>query len=141
MNRRATFPAASALPCAPTRLTDRPVEAGPTYSFRTVDCDECEGAGCFHSAVHVATEYLDADLSEFPCEACEGSGEVDAACADCLVVRPLDDEGFCQPCAEASILSADEWNARYAQVADGEAAIARIAEVYRTHRVVVRGRG
>ena len=115
MNRRATFPAAaSAFPCAPTRLTDRPVGAGPTPR-----CPDC-GSG---------------DLSyRFTDE--------DTGCS-----YPVDPgEHYCRPCdaiwLDEDVAVAPVLKSREQIIADGEAAIARIAEVYReTHRVVVRGRG
>lgn len=33
------------------------------------------------------------------CEECEGRGEVDASCADCLCIAPLNLDGFCEDCA------------------------------------------
>ncbi len=83
------------------------------YRFRTVDCDECGGHGRIYGFAHAVGEAFDGDYHEQSCDECNHTGETDAACADCRTVRPLDDEGFCEPCADASILSVDDWNAKH----------------------------
>ena len=123
MNRRATFPAVqSGTHPAPSGNTEcRLGAASDTTEWRA--CDDCSGFGHFRDAIRVAGEWLDGDFGETRCENCDGLGGWEA----------------CTWCGKPEAQGCGCY--RVQQVADGEAAIARIAEVYRTHRVAVRGRG
>jgi RecJ-like exonuclease len=67
-------------------------------SYQTTRCPECCGEGTILEPRSVAGEYLDADYIEVECSSCEGTGEIDSACAECSRVAPLDGEGFCASC-------------------------------------------
>ncbi len=63
----------------------------PTFRYRDEPCSECD----------------------FGCKECEGAGEVPASCADCGDVRPLDDDGLCAFCVDASELPIAAFNAKW----------------------------
>lgn len=76
---------------APNRLTP------PAFSYRTVDCEECNGDGYVLETASVRGEAFDADWIEVPCEECN-RGQVDACCADCSRMVPLNVDGVCRDC-------------------------------------------
>lgn len=62
-----------------------------TFRARTSDCPDChegkyESRGRYGYIEHI-------------CETCDGLGEVDCACAECNVIRPLNDDGLCRDCS------------------------------------------
>lgn len=105
MNKHSTPIGAAAQdqPSCPTEAAGAPNRLN--YSFRTTDCDTCGG----HRFV---TDIGDDGFVARHCGECE-RGQVDATCADCLVVKPLDDEGFCERCADASSLPLAEFAAKH----------------------------
>ncbi len=74
-----------------------------TFTWRTEDCDECQGDGFVHEIAHVTGEAIDADVIAVECVDCGGTGTVDASCADCLKGAPLDAEGFCAECVLTTV--------------------------------------
>lgn len=90
MNRHSSrFPAASKVPCAAIPVPCE-ARAPATYSFRTTDCEHCD---------HGCSECV--------------RGEVDAACADCGNVYPLNDDGVCEWCADQALLSTPAFHAKW----------------------------
>lgn len=88
-------------------LTGRNWKAAPReYVFRQEDCDTCGGQGGI-------TYPEGPGYVTYRCDDCDHTGQVDAACADCLVVKPLDDEGYCEKCADASSLPLAEFAAKH----------------------------
>lgn len=77
-----------------------------TRSFRTASCPDCSGEGRY--AVPDAHGFHD----EF-CEMCDRTGEIDCQCAECGNVVPLDDEGLCERCHDASTLPLVEFDLKY----------------------------
>jgi RecJ-like exonuclease len=68
----------------------------PTTPFKvtTVDCPTCHGAGrntgCDDGGFYAVGI----------CDDCGGFGEVQASCACCDRIVPIDGEGFCRDCAD-----------------------------------------
>ncbi len=62
-----------------------------TYTPRTSFCPECNGN-------RYITDQDNLGFVDRTCDLCDGFGKTDAACAWCEVVRPLDDEGYCEKC-------------------------------------------
>ena len=62
-----------------------------TYAWRTVDCLAC-------SEGKIERTYSGGFYS-IGCAECDGAGEVDASCAECDVIRPLNADGVCSDCA------------------------------------------
>lgn len=83
------------------------------YSYRTTDCEECRGRGNVGGYARVAGEAYDCEPVEWPCAECDGSGEIDAACAECCRVLPLDSEGFCEECHDASAMPLADYLAKH----------------------------
>lgn len=86
---------------------------GAIYRSRTITCDDCGGTGQQHGVAAVRGEYFDAEPLSHDCGGCDGLGEIDALCAECLVVRPLNDDGLCVRCNDASELPVDAFNLKY----------------------------
>lgn len=80
-----------------------------TYDWRTTPC-ECDGGTSY------ATDrdgYYDQR-----CEICEGAGELDAQCCECMAVKPLDEDGVCESCAVMILgLSVEEIGPNHARLA------------------------
>ncbi len=70
---------------APSRIT--------AYDWRTEPCAACD--------------------QDRRCEFCTGSGEVSAACVECNRIVPLDSEGTCLRCVDASILPIAAFEAKW----------------------------
>jgi hypothetical protein len=82
-----------------------PMTPTTPFKVRTVDCPDCfmgryerpEGPG------YVSCE----------CDECEGRGELDASCAECLAGLPLNDDGLCERCADACTLPLSAFNEKW----------------------------
>lgn len=63
-----------------------------TYAFRTEPCpaEDCD------NGKQISTDSL--GFRAVRCETCEGDGTIDAGCAGCGTVCPLDEEGWCEDC-------------------------------------------
>ena len=61
-----------------------------TYKVQQITCPACRGHG------RVTSWDYRADL----CEECEGRMVVDASCACCDRIEPIDAEGFCRDCSD-----------------------------------------
>lgn len=66
------------------------------FRERTTAC-HCNDGKTYYAA-NYAGERI-GELVEQPCDDCEGTGIIEAGCAHCEHVVPLDDEGFCDCCA------------------------------------------
>lgn len=69
------------------------------FDWRTEECFACSGTGETSDTISVYGEAFDADPCTVRCDDCGGTGEQDAACADCCIIRPLDGDGLCTSCA------------------------------------------
>jgi len=87
-----------------------------TYAYRQVLCPECGGEGTNLTIARVSGEPVDSDWAEELCSECDGMREVDASCADCLRILPLNGEGFCEQCTDASTLPIAEYQVKYGLV-------------------------
>lgn len=76
----------------------------PAYEWREEPC-ECD-LGKSYASDHEG-------YYERRCEDCEGSGTVQASCADCRNVMPLNDEGFCEKCRDSAELPLEAFMAKY----------------------------
>lgn len=70
------------------------------FRARTQPCGDCyegkyESRGRYGYIEHV-------------CETCDGLGEIDCACAECNVIRPLNDDGLCRDCSSLIELEVEE---------------------------------
>lgn len=96
---------------SPTEGADAPNPL--TYAYRQTICDTCNGNGEVGGYVRVAGEGYDCEPVAWHCEDCNGSGEQDAACAECNVVVPLNDLGLCERCHDANELPLQEFAAKH----------------------------
>jgi len=87
-----------------------------TYAYRQVLCSECGGEGTNLTIARMSGEAIDSDWAEGPCSECNGMREIDASCANCLRILPLDSEGYCQQCTDSFTLPLGEYQARYGLV-------------------------
>lgn len=62
---------------------------------RTEPCGDCDRA------------------TDIRCDTCWSSGEVEAACCNCTLVAPLNDDGECRRCFDAAELPAVEFDLKY----------------------------
>lgn len=92
-------------PVAPAAPAGSAVEGNPgSFNWRTEPCGECNGAGFTLEARRYSGEFY-GECVEVPCHACE-RGEIDAACAGCDHIAPLNDDMLCERC---SALVEVEW--------------------------------
>jgi hypothetical protein len=103
--------AASAVPVCQTGEAGAPNLS--TYSYRTTDCEECNGNGEVGGYVRVAGEGYECEPVAWHCQDCNGSGEQDAACAECNIIVPLNDLGLCERCHDANELPLQEFAAKH----------------------------
>ena len=63
-----------------------------TYKVQQIICPGCNGHGKVAEVDHYG--YID-----LRCDECMGFGLVDASCACCDRIEPIDDDGFCRDCS------------------------------------------
>ena len=79
----------------------------PAFDWRTAPCPN---EGCDDGKV---TMIEPNGFFTIACDECEGRAVVDASCAECACIKPLNDDGLCEPCADSLIMPQAEWVAKH----------------------------
>lgn len=69
-----------------------------TFAIRTTPCPECND-GHTYRPIRWSGEQFGEWVDE-RCDECAGTGLVEAGCASCEHIVPLDEHGFCACCAD-----------------------------------------
>lgn len=76
-----------------------------TFAYTTTPCTFCDSGK--------ATLIESIGFYSIVCPECDGAGEVDASCAECSCITPINADGLCERCNDANELTLVAFEAKY----------------------------
>jgi RecJ-like exonuclease len=91
-------------PATPSRA--KPAAANAMrFTWRTSTCPDCGDGKVTIADCHGFTDVR--------CDTCDGTAEIDCVCAECGCGLPLNEEGLCEKCEDASTLPVAAFDEKY----------------------------